>query len=51
MYMMDGGAPPARSGVGGLSRKHHTQYVEHNRKGEPQEQDDIGRGEIMEEQL
>jgi hypothetical protein len=24
---------PARPGVGSLSRKRHTQYVEHNRKG------------------
>ena len=33
MYM-DGGSPP-EPGVGSLSRKRYTQYVEHNRKGHP----------------
>jgi hypothetical protein len=43
---------PARPGVaGGLSRKRYTQCVEHNRKGRPREQENTGRGPIMEEVL
>jgi hypothetical protein len=42
---------PTRPGVGGLSRKRYTQYVEHNRKGGLREQDETGRGAIMEEVL
>jgi hypothetical protein len=44
MYM--GGA-----GVGSLSRKRYTQCVEHNWKGGLQEQDDTGRGPLLERML
>jgi hypothetical protein len=37
--------------VGSLSRKRHTQYVEHNRKGRLQEQEEAGRGPAMEDML
>jgi hypothetical protein len=43
MYMGRGSSPPG-PGVGGLSRKRYTQYVEHNRKGRLQEQEKAGRG-------
>jgi hypothetical protein len=41
---------PTRPGGGSPSRKRHTQYVEHNRKGRLREQqENTGRGPIMEE--
>jgi hypothetical protein len=45
---------PTRPGVGSLSRKRHTQCVEHNRKGrlrKQSEQENTGRGPAMEEVL
>jgi hypothetical protein len=36
------------SGVGSLSRKRYTQYVEHNRKGRLQEQEKTGREPTVE---